>query len=125
VLTVGVDLAAEPANTAVARIRWTQSSALVEAVGVGADDPALAEQIMASDKAGIDCPLGGPRRFVEFVVAHQAGALDVRGYKGAANTAVRQLLVDALPAAAPWLSLGHHDRPAGGPTTFWTRSSPR
>ena len=29
--------------------------------------------ITASDKAGIDCPLGWPRRFVEFVAHHQAG----------------------------------------------------
>jgi predicted nuclease with RNAse H fold len=193
VLTVGVDLAAEPANTAVARIRWTESSAVVEAVGVGADDPALAEQIMVSDRAGIDCPLGWPRRFVEFVAEHQAGTLVVpdgiagkdwrrqlalrqtdlavraetgliplsvaadriglaamrcaallarlaaagqpvdrsgagvvvevypaaalkhwgliyRRYKGVANTAVRQQLVDALTAAAPWLSLSQHER---------------
>jgi predicted nuclease with RNAse H fold len=74
VLTVGVDLAAEPANTAVARIRWTDSSAEVQAVAVGADDPVLVEEITASDKAGIDCPLGWPRRFVEFVAQHQAGA---------------------------------------------------
>ena len=56
-LTVGVDLAAEPRNTAVARIAWTQTSADVQAVGVGADDPVLMEEITASDKAGIDSPL--------------------------------------------------------------------
>jgi predicted nuclease with RNAse H fold len=74
VLTVGVDLAAEPRNTAVARVRWTQTSAEVQAVGVGADDPVLVEEIAASDKAAIDCPLGWPRRFVEFVAQHEAGA---------------------------------------------------
>jgi hypothetical protein len=36
-LTVGVDLAAEPANTAAARIRWTQTSAQVLSVVVGAE----------------------------------------------------------------------------------------
>ena len=72
--TVGVDLAAEPANTAVARIRWTQNSAEVEAVSVDVDDPVLVDEITGSDKAGIDCPLGWPRRFVEFVAQHQAGA---------------------------------------------------
>ena len=51
-LTVGVDLAAEPANTAVARIGWTDSSAEVQAVGVGAADPVLMVEITASDKAG-------------------------------------------------------------------------
>jgi hypothetical protein len=78
VLTVGVDLAAEPANTAMARIRWTNISAVVEGVGVGADDLVLVEGITASDKTGIDCPLGWPRRFVEFVAQHQAGTLVIR-----------------------------------------------
>jgi predicted nuclease with RNAse H fold len=193
VLTVGVDLAAEPANTAVARIRWAGSSAVVEAVGVGADDPGLVKEIMASDRAGIDCPLGWPRRFVEFVADHQAGTLvapdgiagkdwrrqlalrqtdlavrsatgliplsvaadriglaamrcaallarlaaagqpvdrsgagvvvevypeaalkhwglTYRRYKGAANTAAREQLVDTLTSAAPWLSLGSHEQ---------------
>jgi hypothetical protein len=72
---VGVDLAAEPANTAVARIRWTESSSEVQAVGVGVDDPVLVEEITASDKAGIDCPLGWPWRFVEFVAQHEASAV--------------------------------------------------
>jgi predicted nuclease with RNAse H fold len=71
--TLGVDLAAEPANTAVARIDWTGGAAEVRAVRVDVDDPALVEEITASDKAGIDCPLGWPRRFVEFVAAHEAG----------------------------------------------------
>ncbi len=196
-LTVGVDLAAVPANTAMARIRWTESSAVVEAAGVGADDPVLAREITASDKAGIDCPLGWPRRFVDFVAQHQAGTLVVpadivgkywrrqlamrqtdlairsatgliplsvatdriglaamrysallallaaagrpvdrsgagvvvevypaaalkhwgltyRRYKGAANVAVRHQLVDTLSAAAPWLSLGHHEQACRG-----------
>jgi predicted nuclease with RNAse H fold len=94
VLTVGVDLAAEPRNTAVARIRWTQTSAEVQSVGVGADDPVLVEEIAASDKAGIDCPLGWPRRFVEFVAQHQAGAFvapaDVAGKDWRRQLALRQ-----------------------------------
>jgi predicted nuclease with RNAse H fold len=94
VLTVGVDLAAEPRNTGVARIRWTQTVAEVQAVGVGADDPVLAEEIAASDKAGIDCPLGWPRRFVEFVAQHEAGAFiapaDVAGKDWRRQLALRQ-----------------------------------
>jgi phage terminase large subunit-like protein len=83
VLTVGVDLAAEPVNTAVARMSWTADGAEVEELVVGADDAVLVEQIAAADKAGIDCPLGWPRRFVEFVVQHQDDAfvapVDVAG----------------------------------------------
>jgi len=193
VLTVGVDLAAEPANTAVARMRWTAGGAEVQALALGADDGMLVEEIAAADKAGIDCPLGWPRRFVEFVGQHQAGAfvapvdvagrdwrrrlalretdlvtraasgliplsvaadrigvaamrcagllarlaaagrpvdragtgvvvevypaaalkhwgLTYRGYKGAANAAVRHQLVDALAAEAHWLRLGDFDQ---------------
>jgi phage terminase large subunit-like protein len=77
----------------VAGIRWTQTSAGVQAVGVGADDPVLVE-IMASDKAGIDCPLGWPQRFIEFVAQHQAGVFvasaDVAGKDWRRQLAFRQ-----------------------------------
>jgi hypothetical protein len=74
VLTVGVDLVAEAVNTAVARVAWRDGAAEVEAVTVGADDAAIVAAVAAADKAGIDCPLGWPRRFVEFVAQHQAAA---------------------------------------------------
>lgn len=106
-LTVGVDLAAEPRNTAVARVRWTQTSAEVQAVGVGADDPVLVEEIAASDKAAIDCPLGWPRRFVEFVAQHEAGAFvapaDVAGKDWRRQLALRQtdLIVRSATGLVP------------------------
>jgi hypothetical protein len=189
VLTVGVDLAAEPVNTAVARMRWAGGGAQVQALAVGAEDVPLTAEIAAADKAGIDSPLGWPRRFVEFVAQHQADefvapvdvagkdwrrqlamretdlvtrdvtglvplsvatdriglaamrcagllahlaadgrpvdragtgvgvevfpaaplkhwGLTYRGYKGAANAAVRNELLDHLTAQAPWLRLG-------------------
>ena len=73
-LTVGVDLAAEPVNTAVTRILWTSGRAEIQGLVIGADDAVLVAEIGVADKAGIDCPLGWPRRFVEFVAQHQAGA---------------------------------------------------
>lgn len=57
-LTVGVDLAAEPANTAVARIGWAEAGAEIQALTVGADDELLVQEIGEADKAGVDCPLG-------------------------------------------------------------------
>jgi predicted nuclease with RNAse H fold len=75
VLTVGVDLAAEAVNTAVARMAWRDGAAEVESVTVGTDDATIAAAIGVADKAGIDCPLGWPRRFVKFVVQHQAAEL--------------------------------------------------
>src|SRR5829696_3871363 len=93
-LTVGVDLAAEPANTAVTRIRWTESSAEVQAVGVDVDDAVLVKEVTASDKAGIDCPLGWPQRFVEVVSQHQAGLFvapaDVAGKDWRRQLALRE-----------------------------------
>jgi hypothetical protein len=52
----------------------------VQAVDVSAPDPVLVEGITASDKAGIDRPLGWPRRFVAFVAQHQAGAFVASAY---------------------------------------------
>ena len=82
-LTVGVDLAAEPVNTAVARISWSAGGAEISELLVGADDAVLLDHIMPADKVGIDCPLGWPRRFVEFVAQHQADAfvapIDIAG----------------------------------------------
>jgi predicted nuclease with RNAse H fold len=76
-LTVGVDLAAEAARTAVAWIDWSVGGARVRKIDLGADDDLIVAAIMAADKAGIDCPLGWPDRFVEFVSAHRAGRVEV------------------------------------------------
>lgn len=70
--TVGVDLAAEPARTAVATVRWGSRPELV-----ALDYPASDDQIVAAgtdaERIGIDCPLGWPQAFVEFVRAHAEG----------------------------------------------------
>ena len=61
--TVGVDLAAEPDNTASATLEWGPSGATVTEVIVGVTD----EQILAAAdwaaKVGIDCPFGWPLPF--------------------------------------------------------------
>lgn len=81
--TVGVDLAAEPDNTAVACLDWAGGRAEVRELVVGADDAVLVRHLAPADKAGIDCPFGWPRRFVDFVARHEAGAfvapVDVAG----------------------------------------------
>jgi len=73
VLTVGVDLAAEPEGTAVARVEWLAGRAVVRDVLWGADDSAVLAALAEAGKAGIDCPLGWPDAFVAFIVAHQGG----------------------------------------------------
>jgi predicted nuclease with RNAse H fold len=77
-LTVGVDLAAEAAGTAVAWVDWSADGAHVRRIDLGADDELIVGAILAADKAGIDCPLGWPDRFVDFVAAHRAGHVPTR-----------------------------------------------
>lgn len=74
--TAGIDLAAQPANTAGARIRWHGGGADVEDVAVGVDDAAMVQMLVRPDTiTGIDCPLGWPSGFVAFVTDHQDDAL--------------------------------------------------
>jgi predicted nuclease with RNAse H fold len=40
---------------------------------VGATDELITQAVMEADKAGIDCPLGWPEKFVEFISAHHTG----------------------------------------------------
>jgi len=87
VRTVGVDLAAEPAKTAVDR--------LVDGGGrrccPRAAEQLLVAAITSADKAGIDCLFGWPE---DFVAAHQAGTWSSRKRSPVSTGGVRS------PAAA-------------------------
>ncbi|HTW01106.1 MAG TPA: DUF429 domain-containing protein [Streptosporangiaceae bacterium] len=72
-LTVGIDLAAEPERTGMAWITWSPGRAVVTGLVCGADDAVILDAISGADKAGIDCPLGWPADFVAFVTAHENG----------------------------------------------------
>lgn len=78
-LTVGVDLAAEPAGTALAIIDWNADRATITEVVRGADDDVILAALTRAGKAGIDCPLGWPSAFVSFVTDHQAGHVTIPG----------------------------------------------
>jgi hypothetical protein len=52
VRVVGVDLAAEPARTAVAVLSWEDGKAVVEQLRLDADDEAVLTALAAADKAG-------------------------------------------------------------------------
>jgi predicted nuclease with RNAse H fold len=73
VRTVGVDLAAQPQKTAVAVIDWRNGQAVVEQVALSQRDAQLVALIEDCDKAGLDCPLGWPEPFVDFLIAQRAG----------------------------------------------------
>jgi predicted nuclease with RNAse H fold len=76
-LTVGVDLAAEPARTALAVIDWEPGGASVIELIRGADDEMILAALARAGKAGLDCPLGWPGAFVAFVADHQSGHVAV------------------------------------------------
>lgn len=73
-LTLGVDLAAEARGTAVALVHWGSGSAELRKLLVGVPDEPIVALALAAEKIGIDCALGWPDAFVDFVTAHAAGA---------------------------------------------------
>lgn len=73
VITAGIDLAATPERTSLARIEWTGTGAVLREIICPAGDSTILEVIMESDKTGIDCPLGWPDAFADFVTAHRTG----------------------------------------------------
>jgi predicted nuclease with RNAse H fold len=75
VITVGIDLAAEPARTAAVRIEWVADRAVVTDLAVQASDDVLVRLCEGADKVGIDCPLGWPDRFIDFLVRNRDGGV--------------------------------------------------
>ncbi len=69
--TLGVDLAAQPENTAYCLIEWVKPKARISELRCGADDATLLEMFGRSDKIGIDAPFGWPTAFAAAVYAHQ------------------------------------------------------
>lgn len=68
--TAGVDLAADARRTALAVIAWTPGWARLERLTVGVDDDEIVDAAPAVARIGIDCALGWPDAFVDFVRAH-------------------------------------------------------
>ncbi|QLD11526.1 DUF429 domain-containing protein [Microbacterium oleivorans] len=79
--TVGVDLAAADAGTAVAVVEWAASSARLVSLRLGASDTDIVDAARTATKIGIDCALGWPDEFVDFVSRHAdpSGAPEVDG----------------------------------------------
>ena len=80
--TAGVDLAAEPQGTALAVIEWSEREARLVQLELGVSDVPIVEAALSVDKIGIDCALGWPQDFVDFMVSHAniiASETDVDG----------------------------------------------
>ena len=75
-LTAGIDLAAKPAKTGAVLVDWSsEPPTVVRAWRKVTDEQILAlceEVTRQRGRVGIDCPLGWPRPFVDFVGAHAA-----------------------------------------------------
>ena len=72
---VGIDLAAQPRSTAVAVLVQDGQRCVLDEVATGAADQVLVDAVTRATKAGIDVPLGWPRRFVDLLAAHAAHEL--------------------------------------------------
>ena len=72
-VTLGIDLAAEPRDTGGCAIRWAPGGATVEWVGVGLEDDEILRRARDADVLAIDAPFGWPTYFVEAIHAHHAG----------------------------------------------------
>jgi predicted RNase H-like nuclease len=73
-LTLGIDFAAQPKNTATCTIEWKDQRAELIDLICDVDDAALLQMIPKVDKVGIDIPLGWPVSFVKAITAHTQGA---------------------------------------------------
>ncbi len=76
-LTVGVDLAAEPTGTAVAQIEWHGGLAKLTSLVVGATDATIVTAAPGATKIGIDCALGWPLGFMQFLNNHNGSGHQV------------------------------------------------
>ena len=62
-----------PERTALASIEWARTRAVVRDLVCPADDDVILEAIGQAGKTGIDCPLGWPDAFADFIAAHRSG----------------------------------------------------
>ncbi len=77
--TIGVDLAAGVPGTALAEIAWSGGGARLTRLEVGVEDAAIVASVGEDGWLGLDCPLGWPDAFVDFVRAHHGGTAPASG----------------------------------------------
>ncbi|SIR92330.1 DUF429 domain-containing protein [Microbacterium sp. RURRCA19A] len=84
--TIGVDLAAGVPGTALAEIVWSGGGARLARLEVGVDDVTIVASLGDDGWLGLDCPLGWPDAFVDFVRAHHvAGEPELGPVDGGAD----------------------------------------
>lgn len=63
-LTLGIDLSAQPEKTALCSIRWHGGEVEIEELRTNCDNDALLARMLSADWIGIDAPFGWPELFV-------------------------------------------------------------
>ncbi len=129
VITVGVDLAAEAAGTAVAVIAWDDARGQVTALVPDATDADVVAAARVADKVGVDCPFGWPTGFVRLVGEHEGGLLappasSGRDWRRSLTMRVTDEHVHATDRPDSVERLGRPDRPCS-PALGCHRGHPR
>lgn len=62
-VTLGIDLASQPTNTAACQVVWENGTARVDRVISRLDDAALLRLMRGADVVGLDAPFGWPEHF--------------------------------------------------------------
>lgn len=78
-LIAGLDLAAEAKGTALALIDWSEKGARIVELEVSVTDEKVVNKSREAEKLGIDCALGWPLEFADFVNQHAKGITAVSG----------------------------------------------
>jgi len=81
-LIAGLDLAAEPKGTALAVFEWSQNRVNLLSLQVGVDDETVVAAAANFAKLGIDCALGWPSEFANFVKAYSSASLEGQAFDG-------------------------------------------
>jgi predicted nuclease with RNAse H fold len=82
VLIAGVDLAAEPKGTGLALIEWSADAAELVDLKLNIDDDAIVRVAAQVEKLGIDCALGWPIDFVDFLTQNNRPEASVAPFVG-------------------------------------------
>ena len=69
-LSLGIDLAAQPKATAICLLNWEAGGPRIEDLRSGIEDSELVDLILSADKVGLDAPLGWPEHFVSTIQRH-------------------------------------------------------
>jgi len=81
-LIAGLDLAAEPKGTALAVLDWSRSRVKLLSLEQNVQDQRIIDAASTLDKLGIDCALGWPVDFVDFLKRYSSESLAGEVFEG-------------------------------------------